>query len=119
MRPGRSVCWSRKRSGLWSNAGVFVRVWEYEVPSERAEAFTAAYAADGAWGKLFGRAAGYLSTELYHDAVRADRFLTIDRWQDEQAWRAFLHAFGSAYASLDAQFEGLAVAERSLFEGSS
>ena len=105
--------------GVWSNAGVFVRVWEYEVPSERAEAFTAAYAADGAWGKLFGRAAGYLSTELYHDAARGDRYLTIDRWRDEQDWRSFLRAFGSAYESLDAQLEGLAVAERSLFEGSS
>ena len=28
-------------------------------------------------------------------------------------------AFGPAYESLDAQLEGLAVAERSLFEGSS
>ena len=104
---------------VWSNAGVFVRVWEYEVPGERAEAFTAAYSAAGAWGELFGRAAGFLGTELYRDAGRADRFLTIDRWQNEQAWRAFLDAFGSAYASLDAQLEGLAIAERSLFEGSS
>ena len=95
-----------------------MRVWEYEVPSERAEAFTAAYAADGAWGKLFGRAAGYLSTELYRDAARADRFLTIDRWRNERDWRSFLHAFSAAYESLDAQLEGLAVTERSVFEGS-
>jgi heme-degrading monooxygenase HmoA len=105
--------------GLWSNAGVFVRVWEYEVPGDRAEAFTAAYAADGAWGELFGRAAGFLGTELYRDAARADRFLTIDRWQDEHDWRSFLHAFGSAYEALDARLEGLSAAERSLFEGSS
>ena len=98
---------------------MFVRVWEYQVSDDRVAAFTAAYTADGAWGELFGRAAGFLGTELYRDAVRADRFLTIDRWQNEQAWRAFLHAFGSTYASLDAQLEGLAVAERSLFEGSS
>jgi hypothetical protein len=53
---------------------VFVRVWEYEVPGERVAAFTTAYAADGAWGELFGRAAGFLGTELYRDAGRADRF---------------------------------------------
>ena len=37
----------RTQLTLWSNAGVFVRVWEYEVPGDRAEAFAAAYAADG------------------------------------------------------------------------
>ena len=89
------------------------------MPEDRSEAFTAAYAADGAWGELFGRAAGFLGTELYRDAARADRFLTIDRWQDEQDWRSFLKAFGSTYEALNAQFEGLADVERSLFEGSS
>ena len=57
--------------GPWSNAGVFVRVWEYEVPGDRLAAFTTAYAADGPWGELFGRAAGFLGTELYRDAARA------------------------------------------------
>jgi heme-degrading monooxygenase HmoA len=109
----------RTRPGLWSNAGVFVRVWEYEVPDDRTGAFTAAYAADGAWGELFGRAAGFVGTELYRDATRPGRFLTIDRWQDERDWRAFLGALGPAYESLDAQLEGLAAAERPLFEGSS
>ena len=105
--------------GLWSNAGVFVRVWEYQVAGDRAVEFTAAYAADGAWGELFGRAPGFLGTDLYRDAARAGRFLTIDRWRSEQDWRSFLDAFGPAYESLDAQLEGLAAAERSLFEGSS
>jgi quinol monooxygenase YgiN len=59
-----------------------------------------------------------LGTELYRDSARADRFLTIDRWRDEEDWRSFLHVFGPAYECLDAQLEGLAVAERSLFEGS-
>jgi heme-degrading monooxygenase HmoA len=108
---------SRRRSGPWSNAGVFVRVWEYEVPGDQA-AFTEAYAADGAWAELFAQAAGFLSTELYRDAARADRFLTIDRWRNEQDWRSFLHSFGPAYHALDAQLEGLAAAERPLFEGS-
>jgi heme-degrading monooxygenase HmoA len=98
---------------------VFVRVWEYQVPDDRTEAFIVAYAADGAWGELFSQAAGFVGTELYRDAMRAGRFLTIDRWQDERDWRSFLTAFGSAYQALDARLEGLAAAERSLFEGSS
>jgi hypothetical protein len=98
---------------------VFVRVWEYQVPGDRTGASIAAYAADGPWGELFGRAARFLGTELYRDAARAGRFVTIDRWQDEQDWRSFLSAFGPAYESLDAQLEGLAATERPLFEGSS
>ena len=74
---------------------MFVRVWEYQVPDDRIEAFAAAYAADGAWGELFGRAAGFMGTELYRDAAWPGRFLTIDRWQDEQDWRSFLDAFGA------------------------
>jgi heme-degrading monooxygenase HmoA len=98
---------------------VFVRVWEYEVPGDRAGAFAEAYAADGPWGELFSRAAGYVGTELYRDGARPGRYLTIDRWRDEQAWQAFLSAFRPDYESLDAQLEDLAATERSLFEGSS
>jgi hypothetical protein len=43
----------------------------------------------------------------------------VECWRNEEDWRSFLHAFGPAYESLDVQLEGLAVAERSLFEGSS
>jgi heme-degrading monooxygenase HmoA len=109
----------RTSLGLWSNAGVFVRVWEYQAPDDRTAAFATAYAADGAWGELFGRAAGFVGTELYRDTARPGRFLTIDRWQDERDWRSFLDAFGPAYEALDGRFEGLATTERSVFEGSS
>ena len=98
---------------------MFVRVWAYEVPDDRAAAFTTAYAADGAWAELFGRAAGFLGTELYRDDVRGEVFLTIDRRRNEEDWRSFLRTFGEAYEALDAQLEGLAASERSLFEGSS
>ncbi len=94
-------------------------VWEYEVRGGRAEAFTAACAADGAWGELAGRASGLSGTELSRDSARADRFLTIDRWQDEQHWRSFLNASGCAYEAPGARLEGLAAAGRSLPGGSS
>jgi len=97
---------------------VFVRVWEYQVRGQQVAEFAAAYGADGAWVELFRRAEGYLGTELYRDAARADRFLTIDRWRNAEDWRSFLLAFGSVYESLDSGLEGLAVIERELFEGS-
>jgi heme-degrading monooxygenase HmoA len=103
----------------WSNTGVFVRVWDYDVPDESMAAFRVAYGAQGAWAELFRRAPGFLGIELYRDGNRGDRFLTIDRWRNEQNWRSFQAAFGSAYEALDARLDGLAVAERALFEGTS
>ena len=103
----------------WSNTGVFVRIWDYDVPDESMAAFRVAYGAQGAWAELFRRAPGFLGTELYRDGNRGDRFLTIDRWRNEQNWRSFQAAFGSAYEALDARLDGLAVAERALFEGTS
>jgi heme-degrading monooxygenase HmoA len=98
---------------------VFVRVWEYEVPADAVPAFRAAYSAHGDWAELFGRAAGYVGTELYHDADRSGRLLTIDRWRTEQDWLAFRETFGVDYEALDARLDGLSATERSLFEGSS
>ena len=68
--------WPRTGQG-WSNGGVFVRVWEYEVPVDQAVVFTVANAPDGAWGQLFGRAAGFLGTELYRDCG-GDRSRALD-----------------------------------------
>jgi heme-degrading monooxygenase HmoA len=98
---------------------VFVRVWEYDVPADAVSAFRAAYSAHGDWAELFGRAAGYLGTELYQDPHGSRRFLTIDRWRTEQDWLAFREAFGVAYEALDARLEGVSARETSLFEGSS
>ena len=89
------------------------------VPGDRTRAFTAAYAADGAWGELFAKATGFLGTELYRDAAPG-RPVPDDR---PLAGRARLAGVPQrirvAYEALDAQLEGLAAAERSLFEGSS
>lgn len=116
---GNATAGMRGRVGMWSNAGVFVRVWEFEVPGDHTAAFVEAYAADGAWAELSGKAARFSGTGLYRDTARVSRFLTIDRWQDERDWRSFLNAFGRAYEVLDAQLERLANGGRSLFEGSS
>jgi hypothetical protein len=98
--------------------GVFVRVWEYEVPRAHHTAFIIAYGADGAWAELFGRSRAYLGTELFREG-HSYRFLTIDRWVDEWHWRSFLDEFHLDYVALDRRLEGLATSERSLFEGHS
>ncbi len=79
----------------------FVAIWEYEVPSDREAEFLAHYASDGVWARLFGRASGYLGTELYRDRARPERFVTIDRWQDEASFRDFRRRFAADYEALD------------------
>jgi heme-degrading monooxygenase HmoA len=96
---------------------VYVRVWEYEVPTESVGAFVAAYGPDGEWARLFRRGRGYLGTDLYRQDGGGDRFLTVDRWVDQDSWRSFLDTSRSAYDALDARLEGLATTERALVEG--
>jgi hypothetical protein len=68
--------------------------------------------ADGPWASLPATIPGH----HFRDA-RPGRLFR--RALDEQAWQAFLAAFRPDYESLDAQLEGIAAVERSLFEGSS
>lgn len=88
------------------------------MPAESMTAFLDAYGADGDWAKLFRRGAGYVGTQLYRDIGTPDRFITIDRWTDESAWRAFLDAWSDEYAVLDAELDGLGASEHALIEGS-
>ena len=78
--------------------------------------FLAHYAPGGTWARLFRRAAGYLGTELYRDRARADRFLTVDRWRDEAAFRAFRSRFAAEFELLDRRCAGLTSREASVGE---
>jgi heme-degrading monooxygenase HmoA len=90
---------------------MFVYLWEYEVLPDRQSDFEREYGAEGAWVALFSRASGYLGTRLLRDRTRADRYLTIDRWESEDAHSAFLERFRSEFEELDARFEALTRSE--------
>ena len=96
----------------------FVRVWEYDVCTHTS-AFIAAYGADGDWDQLFRQSADHLGTELYRGVDVDTRFLTVDRWIDQAAWRRFLEHGGAPYQALDRAMEGLTAHQRLLVEGSS
>jgi heme-degrading monooxygenase HmoA len=98
---------------------MYVRVWEYDVPAGRVGDFVAAYGPEGDWVRLFRSGEGFLGTELYTDVAAEGRFLTVDRWGDESAWRAFLDARRDAYEALDLRLETLGAEERRLVECSS
>ena len=89
----------------------------HDVTPDHVDDFVAAYAAEGDWAQLFRQGRGYLGTELFRDTGDDTRFVTIDRWTDEAAWRAFLEERGETYAGLDARLVHLAASQRSLLEG--
>ncbi len=80
---------------------MFVVVWQFEVAEEKIAAFEAAYGPDGPWAKLFGRSPDYKGTEFLRDAYDSGKFLTIDRWMSEPAFRAFRKEHDSEYEALD------------------
>ena len=100
-----------------SNGDVYIRVWEYEVAADHVDAFIAAYGAAGDWAQLFQRSRGHVGTELYRGTDREAHFVTVDRWTDRAAWRAFLEEWGESYDALDTTMSRLTASQRSLLEG--
>jgi heme-degrading monooxygenase HmoA len=90
---------------------MFVYLWEYEVAPVQQSDFEREYGPDGAWVALFSRASGYLGTSLLRDRTRSDRYVTIDRWESEEAHAGFLEKFRSEFDELDARCEQLTQSE--------
>ncbi len=80
---------------------MFVVVWQFEVADEKIAAFEAAYGSKGPWAELFGKSPDYQGTEFLRDAYDSGKYLTIDRWTSESAFRAFRKQHDTAYETLD------------------
>jgi heme-degrading monooxygenase HmoA len=94
----------------------FTTLWEFTVAPARQAEFESHYGPGGDWALLFGRAPGYLGSELLQDRANPLRYLTVDRWESLEAWRTFRSRFAADYERLDREFEGLATREASLGE---
>ena len=90
---------------------MYIRIWQFRVPSEKADEFREIYGPDGEWARLFSRETGFLGTELLHSTTHPNIFLTIDRWDSAEAWAAFLRAWGDEYAALDHRCLQLTITE--------
>jgi heme-degrading monooxygenase HmoA len=90
---------------------MFVVVWQFEIAEEKIAAFEAAYGPEGSWAKLFRSSSDYLGTELLRDAYIPGIYLTVDRWQSEEAFRAFRKAHDAEYEALDRQCDELTAKE--------
>jgi heme-degrading monooxygenase HmoA len=83
---------------------MFVIVWEFVARAGREAEFERAYGAGGRWSQFFRQGEGYHGTELW----RGDgRWITVDRWQSEDAYRRFRAERLAAYEQLDREMEEL------------
>lgn len=90
---------------------MFVVIWQFEVTEENVGAFEAAYGPEGAWAQLFRSSAAYCGTELLRDAYIPGCYLTIDRWESEDAFRAFRKDNDAGYEKLDRACDALTARE--------
>jgi heme-degrading monooxygenase HmoA len=92
----------------------YAYVWEFHVPLDLQSEFEQHYGPDGTWAQLFRRSAGYIETILLKDASTSGRYVTVDRWRDEEAFRAFRSSFSQQYEQLDRECERLTLGEQLL-----
>jgi len=87
-------------------------IWEFVVHEESREEFEREYSSSGAWAQFFRRSPAYQGTRLL--AGEANRYVTIDRWDTQEAYEEFRLANRPEYSDLDAKFEAFTVSERCL-----
>ena len=92
----------------------YVRIWRFRPLPGKCEAFEDAYGPNGAWARLFHRAAGYLGTTLLKGEGDSPEYLTVDRWSSRAAWEAFLRDHQAEYAALDGRCESLTAMEEDI-----
>jgi heme-degrading monooxygenase HmoA len=91
--------------------GRYNLVWEFHVLAGSLGEFEKRYGPDGDWARLFRSAPGYIDTSLLFDLATPGRYLTIDRWQSQQAYDAFRSSQAAAYDALDGECENMTVGE--------
>ncbi|MGE0043441.1 MAG: antibiotic biosynthesis monooxygenase [Vicinamibacterales bacterium] len=96
--------------------GTFVYMWEFNVRPEADASFLEAYAAGGLWTELFRKGSGFVETRLFQDEAAPGRYVTMDVWESEKAYREFLAEFADEYDALDQHCESFMDAERALGE---
>jgi len=83
-----------------------LRLWRFAVSPEAEQRFVEAYKSDGSWAQLFGRASGFIRTELWREGEGV--YLTADHWLSVGDFEHFQAEWGDAYRQLDAALEGIA-----------
>ena len=96
------------------SAAAYMYAWEYRVAEQHLAEFLGTYGAQGAWVALFRDAPGYRRTELHRDRRDPARFVTLDYWDSETAWRRFREERARELEELDARCDRLTLEEREI-----
>jgi heme-degrading monooxygenase HmoA len=90
---------------------MFVILWQFDIAEDKIAGFEAAYGPEGSWARLFSLSSDYLGTELLKDAYVPGRYITIDRWRNEETFRAFRATHDADYETLDRASDALTATE--------
>jgi heme-degrading monooxygenase HmoA len=90
---------------------MFVILWQFDIAEDRIAGFEEAYGPSGSWSRLFSRSNAYLGTELLKDAYVPGRYVTVDRWINEDAFRAFRAEYDADYETLDRSCDAFTASE--------
>jgi heme-degrading monooxygenase HmoA len=90
----------------------YIYIWEYLVSPAADHEFRRYYGPTDEWVQLFRRAPGYLSTQLYQDRQRSNRYITVDTWESEEAFREFRARYASQFEHLDSMCEAFTLKEK-------
>jgi heme-degrading monooxygenase HmoA len=94
----------------------FIYIWEFQVAASAQAQFEFEYGPRGGWAALFRKAPGYIETLLLHDNLDPLRYVTMDRWESEEAYGTFRATNGAQYDEIDRRCQGYTTRERSLGE---
>lgn len=92
----------------------YAYVWEFFVKPEKDAEFREYYGATGRWVQLFRNGSGYRGTDLLQDLEHANRYVTVDHWQSQEAYTAFREHFAAELWALDEVCESLTERETQL-----
>jgi heme-degrading monooxygenase HmoA len=90
----------------------YAYVWEFHVSLDLQSEFEQHYGPGGTWAQLFRSSAGYIETLLLKDKSSVGRYITVDRWRDEEAFQVFRSSFSQQYEQLDQECERFTVDEK-------
>ena len=91
---------------------MYVIVWEFRVRDEATQIFIERYGSAGDWARLFGKAEGFVGTELTRSVKDPQVFYTLDAWKSKASYDDFHRVFADEYRAMDKGFEGLTEHER-------
>lgn len=84
-------------------------IWQFRAKTGCAQKMEEVYGPQGAWVQLFKRfgKAEYLGTDLLKKCDQLGVYVTIDRWESQQAYEKFLKVASHEYSALDKECESL------------